>query len=489
VGPETPGLIPALRERSKESLVFRSPTLVTAIVAVTALAGTPAPADPPSGLTLDRTEKHQPIDGFGYSIAFQRSSLVHNLSADKREAALDLLLGRANGAAPSILRLGIGSSATNPYDSMLSIQPTDPGGPTATPNYTWDGWDGGQVWYTKEAQERGIDRFYADAWSAPGYMKDNGTDTNGGALCGLQDVTCAGGDWREAYARYLVQYARFYKREGIKIDELGFTNEPDWTTSYASMRFTPAQAAEFVKVLGPIAKKAGVNVACCDSFGWQQSDAYAQAIEADPEARRYLDLFTGHGYASPSDHPLPTTARTWMSEWGPSSVEDGWNEAWDSGRGTDGIALAERIHDTLSLANSSAFIFWLGSSRGGTAALMQIDDANNAYHVSSRLYAFAAYSRFIRPNAARIGIDSAQDGLKVSAYRNADGTEVVEILNTTNATVKIPINLKRPTAYVTDSTHQVERVPGVVSKRGPRTTVNLAPRSLTTLVSNELRRA
>ncbi|GIG88188.1 glycoside hydrolase family 30 protein [Plantactinospora endophytica] len=462
--------------------MLRSPFLVTAVVAVTVLTGTPAQAAPGAAIRVDRAERHQVIDGFGYSIAFQRSSLVHNLSEANREAALELLLDRHKGAAPSILRLGIGSSATNQYDSMLSIQPTDPGGPDATPNYTWDGWDGAQVWYVKEARKRGIDQFYADAWSAPGYMKDNGSDSNGGALCGLQGVTCASGDWREAYARYLVQYATFYKREGIRLDALGFTNEPDWTASYASMRFTPAQAAEFVKVLGPIAEAAGVKVACCDSFGWQQSDAYVQAIEADPAARRHVDLFTGHGYASPSNRPLPTGETTWMTEWAPSSVADGWNEAWDSGKGTDGIAIAQRIHDTLALADSSAFLFWLGSSRGGTAALVQVDDANDTFRVSSRLYAFAAYSRFVRPRAVRIGVDGAPDGVLVSAYRNADGTEVVQIINTTTATVSTDVNLSRPTAYLTDSTHNLERSPGVLGKRGRHTTVELAPRSLTTLV-------
>ena len=459
--------------------------LVTAVavVAGAVVATAPAHAGPRSGVDIDRHDRHQSIDGFGYSTAFQRASLVHKLSESKREEALDLLLDRRTGAAPSILRLGIGSSATEPYDLMLSIQPTDPGGPTAPPNYTWNGWDGGQVWFSKEAQQRGIKRFYADAWSAPGYMKDNGTDTNGGALCGLRGVTCAGGDWREAYARYLVQYTKFYEQEGIEIDEVGFTNEPDWTTSYASMRFTPAQAAEFVKVLGPIAEEAGVGVACCDSFGWTQSDAYAQAIETDPEARRHLAVFTGHGYASPANRPLPTTATTWMSEWAPSSVEDGWNEAWDSGKGTDGIAVAERIHDTLALADSSAFIFWLGSSRGGTAALMQIDDANDAYRVSSRLWAFAAYSRFIRPGAVRIGVDSEIEGLKVSAYRNADGTEVVEILNTSTDAVTTSIDMLHPTAYLTDSTHNLEKAPRIVSKHGPHTRLTLPPRSLTTLTS------
>lgn len=477
--------------------MLRSPTTMAAVVAATVLAATPAHAVPspghaaaspghavPSpGIDIDRTERHQSIDGFGYSIAFQRPTLVHALPERTRAEVLDLLLDRRTGAAPTILRLGIGSSATNEYDKMLSIAPTDPGGPTAPPDYRWDGWDSGQVWFTKEARKRGVDRFFADAWSAPGYMKDNGTDANGGALCGLQGVTCASGDWRTAYAKYLLQYAKFYRQEGIRIDEIGFTNEPDWTAPYASMRFTPAQAAEFMKVIGPLARRAGVELACCDSFGWQQSDGYAQAIEADPEARRYLDLFTGHGYASAADRPLPTTAPTWMSEWAPSSVADGWNEAWDSGKGTDGIQVAIRLHDTLALANASGFLFWLGASRGATAAMIQVDDANGTYRVSSRLYAFAAFSRFIRPGAVRVGVGGAPAGLKVSAYRNVDGTEVVEIINTTGEAVTTTIDLKHPTAYLTDASHNVEKVPGVVSGRGPHSTVELAPRSLTTLVS------
>jgi O-glycosyl hydrolase len=47
---------------------------------------------------------------------------------------------------------------------------------------------------------------YADAWSAPGYMKTNGNDANGGTLCGLSGARCSSGDWRQAYADYLVRY-------------------------------------------------------------------------------------------------------------------------------------------------------------------------------------------------------------------------------------------------------------------------------------------
>ena len=57
-------------------------------------------------------------------------------------------------------------------------------------------------------------------------------------------------EWRlaEAYANYLIQYTKFYAQEGIRITDLAFTNEPNFTSDYSSMRFTPAQAAEFAKV-------------------------------------------------------------------------------------------------------------------------------------------------------------------------------------------------------------------------------------------------
>lgn len=456
------------------------------VLSAASLTGTPAEAAPSTGtIELLPQQNHQEIDGFGYATAFQRTTLVHALPADKQAEVLSLLLDQKSGAAPSILRFGIGSSATNTYDSMLSIQPSDPGGPTAQPKYSWDGWDGGQVWFAKEAKKRGVKQFYADAWSAPGYMKDNGTDVKGGTLCGLQGTTCASGDWRTAYAKYLVQYAKFYKGEGIKIGTIGFTNEPDYTTSYASMRFTPAQAAEFVKVLGPIAKDAGYGVACCDSYGWDQSQAYADAIRTDKEARKNLSVFTGHSYASRSDTPIKINKKVWMSEWAPSATSDGWNEAWDSStpKVTDGLAVAQHISDTLSKADASAYLFWLGGSRGSTSAMLQIDDTNGTYKVSKRLYAFAAFSRYIRPGATRIGVDSSVQDLKASAYSNADGSKVVQLINTSTREITTEIDLKGTSAaYLTDKTHNVEPVEGIAKPKSGKTKLVLPPRSLVTIV-------
>lgn len=57
-------------------------------------------------------------------------------------------------------------------------------------------------------------------------------------------TNCASGDWKQAYANYLVAYINFYASSGIKITHLAFLNEPDLTTSYASMLSSGTQAAD-----------------------------------------------------------------------------------------------------------------------------------------------------------------------------------------------------------------------------------------------------
>ncbi|GAA3036023.1 glycoside hydrolase family 30 beta sandwich domain-containing protein [Streptosporangium longisporum] len=391
--------------------------------------------------------RYQEMDGFGVSTAFRRGELLRNLSTAQQNDVFRLWFDRETGAGLSILRLGIGASPTgSPYDKMVSIQPQNPGGPDAPPRYVWDGDDGAQVWTAKVAQSYGIKRFYANAWSAPGYMKDNGSENNGGTLKP---------EWRAAYARYLAQYTKFYAQEGIKITDLGFTNEPDYTSTYESMRFTPAQAAAFVKVLGPIATD--VKLACCDAFGWDQAKAYTNAIEADPEARRWVSTYTGHTYASQITSPQPGNKRTWMSEWGPDGST--WNESWYDGSSQDGFTVAQAIHQALTVGNVSGYLFWLGGSSGATRALIQIDPAARTYRVSKRLWAMAAYSRFIRPGAVRLGTSTGNSSLKVSAFLNSDGSKVVEVLNTGTSAVTWDGLQGGTTAYVTDNSNSLTRAP------------------------------
>jgi O-glycosyl hydrolase len=140
-------------------------------------------------ITVDTSKKFQTIDGFGFSGAFQRANLVVNLQGSKQREVLDLLFNTTTGAGFSILRNGIGSTPNSNNDFMNTILPKCPSKPAdVTINYSgyvWDGKDSGQLFLSQRAQEYGVKTFYANAWSAPGCMKTNGQDSNGGTLCGV----------------------------------------------------------------------------------------------------------------------------------------------------------------------------------------------------------------------------------------------------------------------------------------------------------------
>src|SRR5688572_6887363 len=96
--------------------------LVIAAVAFLAL-GTPSAPRPTD--VIDFHRKLQPIDGFGFSMAFQRANILNGfvppdqtvgLTPEHTAEMVDLMFNRRTGMGLSILRLGIGSSPNDPYD-------------------------------------------------------------------------------------------------------------------------------------------------------------------------------------------------------------------------------------------------------------------------------------------------------------------------------------------------------------------------------------
>lgn len=173
-------------------------------------------------ISLDPATTHQTMDGFGFSLAFQRANLItNNPSEQYQQELLDLLFSRETGAGFSIIRNGIGSSLSSDSDWMNTFAPNDPGSPDAEPVWEWDGKDSGQLWVAQQAVEKyGLTQVYGNAWSPPYYMKTNNNENNGGNLKS---------EWYQAFADYLVQYVKFYAEAGVNITHLGPMNEPDFS--------------------------------------------------------------------------------------------------------------------------------------------------------------------------------------------------------------------------------------------------------------------
>jgi len=388
------------------------------VVAVTSL-----PAAAASTVVVNGGSTQQTIDGFGVAEAFGQANSIRNLGSTPRRQALDLLFSTTSGAGFSILRSLI------PSDSG-SIEPNRPAGPTATPTYVWTGSDAqdqGQLWLARQAKNSyGVTTFYNDAWSAPGFMKTSGSESNGGSLCGTPGASCGSGDWRQAYANYLVQHAKFWASAGVTPSYLDFVNEPSLTTNYSSMLVNPAQAASFLSVLGPTMRASGLptRIACCDTLGFNLLPGYVSAVAGNSA----VGLFTSHGYSNPPATAVSTGGRhLWESEWAVNGAT--WTNVWDSTSEAAGITWAQRIHTGMTGANLNAFLYWWGiSATSHDSSLIGL--SGSTLTPSKRYYALASYSRFIRPGAARIAASSPDSNLKASAYRNPDGSTVIVVLNT-----------------------------------------------------------
>jgi O-glycosyl hydrolase len=385
-----------------------------------------------SSVTVNGATTFQTIDGFGFSEAFGQASTLESASSSAQQQILNDLFSTSTGAGFTILRNII------PSDSSHTIEPNASASPSATPTYTWDGNNWGQVALSKQAMSYGVSQIYADAWSAPGFMKTNGSESNGSTLCGAPGASaCSTGDWRQAYANYLVQYIKDYASSGVTVSHVGFVNEPSFAASYSSMIMSGAQSADFIKVLGPTLKSAGLStkIVCCDSEGWNLASGDVGAITSDSTALSYVSNFSSHGYTAAPTSTINTAGKNiWETEW---STFDTLNNAWDDGSDASGFTWAQHIYSGLTSANLSAFLYWwgmVGSSTTDNEGLLQLTSSGTVT-TSGRLWALANYSRFIRPGAVRIGVTSGDSNLQASAYKNTNGSVSIVVLNTSSSSI------------------------------------------------------
>jgi O-glycosyl hydrolase len=460
-----------------------------AVASALTVVAEPGVAFAASTATINGGTTYQTITGFGASEAFGEASTVMNASSSVQQQTLDLLYSPTKGAGLTMLRNEISA------DAGSTIEPNNPGGPNATPNYASlasIGQDQGQLWFAQQIKSRyGVSNVFADAWSAPAFMKTNNSTANGGQVCGVTGASCASGDWRQAYSNYLVQYAKDYAAAGVPLSYLGPSNEPDYSANYDSMTMSGTQMANLLDVLGPTVKNSGLatQIDCCAATGWSVSGQYASAISADPTALAATAVLTSHGYSStPTSRMANWNKPTWQTEW---STFEGWNPAWDDGSAASGLTWAQHIHAGLTSANLSAFLYWWGSTtpseNGDNEGLLEIN--GSSVIPAGRLWAFANYSRYIHPGATRIGASTSDGNLQLSAYKNTDGTVAVVAINTGNSADPVTYSLQNTgtangatvTPYLTNSSNNAA-AQSTVAVSGGAFSASIPARSVVTYV-------
>jgi glucuronoarabinoxylan endo-1,4-beta-xylanase len=479
--------------RALRPLGYRAAWCATATVALLVAgcgggssAGSRTASSSTAVVTINAAAQYQRIAGFGVSEGFGQARTLMGAPASVQRQVLSLLYSPTRGAGLTILRNEISA------DKGFTIEPRAPGSPTGQPSYLTLAKvdrDQGQLWLARQIKSDYGATVFADAWSAPGFMKTNHSAILGGTLCGVPGARCASGDWRQAYADYLVRYARDYAAAGVPLSYVGPENETTIAPAQDSMIISPAQTANFMAILGATLARSGLSTRaeCCASISWSYAQQFAAAIEANHAANTATALFTSHGYFAAPDSPLRGWSKpVWQTEWAPFGSAP-FDAAWDDGSPSSGFTWAQNIDKGLTAANLGAFIYLWGASMTGptgpNTGLVEVK--GNMVSGSGRLWAFASYSRFVRPGALRLGTRTSAAGLEVSAFRNSDGSTAVIVLNTAHSPQAATFSLRglgpahAVTRYLTDATHQVSAQPPLPVSHSAFT-ATLPPRSLVT---------
>jgi len=266
---------------------------------------------------------------------------------------------------------------------------------------------------------------------------------------------------------------------------------PHDSPSYSGMQSDGNQAASFIPTLYNTFQSAGitnVSLTCCDSIGWPgQRTMTSQLISAGVE--KYLGVITSHAYQGDPNSPINTKLKTWQTE--ACDLNSRWCTTWYSNGGAcEGLTWANKIHTGIVNANLSAYIYWQGFERNQfQASSYLVASDGKTVTPSGRLWAFAMWSRFVRPGARRVSSSGSINGVGYGAFKNLDDSVALVFTNTGSGapSVKIAFSNYTPTsalAFVMDNSRTVASITATLS--GGAVTVAIPARAVVTVQLNKV---
>jgi glucosylceramidase len=383
---------------------------------------------------VDSTIAYQTIDGFGYTLTGGSAYLINQLPANQKTALLQELFGNGeNSIRISYLRLSIGASDLSAevfsYNDLSTGQ-TD----VNLTNFSLSKDTVDVVPLLKEILLiNPAIKLMGSPWSAPVWMKDNGSSI-GGSLKP---------EYYSVYAQYFVKYIQAMKARGITIDAITPQNEPQHGGNNPSMVMSALQQADFIKNhLGPAFRAASIATKIvvwdhnCDNPG------FPITVLNDAAAKSFVDgsafhLYSGDISALSGVHAAHPDKNLYFTEqWtGAKGSFDGdlkWhlkNVIIGSMRNWSKVALE------WNLANDGGY---RPHTPGGCTECKGAITLDGTVNRNVGYYIIAHASRFVPPGSVRIESSGIAAVFNV-AFQTPDGKKVMIAVNDTNAEARFNI--------------------------------------------------
>jgi glucosylceramidase len=391
-------------------------------------------------LTITPSTTYQTIVGFGAALTECAVFNLCKITAAKKNQVLNAFFNPFTGAGYTVVRVSINSCdfSVGQYAYDNTVGDFDLNNFDISHDKTW------LIPTVKQAMViPGANfRIFGSPWSPPAWMKSNGSMLNGGQLKS---------DCFAAWALYYVKYVNAMKDNGITIWGLTVQNEPWATQTWESCIYTSQQERDFVKnYLGPTLAKNNVTAKV---MIWDHNKDIlverATTVLSDTAAAKYVWGTAYHHYGGDhfdqmnivhDDFPQKTMLGT------ENSVHAGFAEV-------------ERMaHEIIGDLNSwsTGYLTWnmvtdmnggpFHDRSPGVPGDAQVDTVTSTVTYPPNYYYMTHFSKYMRPDAVRIGCVYSGTDLEATAVKNTNGVITVAVLNKTANAVNF--KLKQGTQIV-----------------------------------------
>lgn len=443
-------------------------------------------AENPIPVTIKPEQKFQTITGFGGSFTESSAYLVNQLSRENRNRILQAYFGK-DGARYSLTRTHINSCDFSL--SNYSYAPVE--GDKELKSFSIDEDRNDIIPMIKDAMAISEDgfRIISSPWTAPPWMKDNNSYVGGKLLP----------EYYDTWALFFSKYLEAYKNEGIDIWGISVENEPLGNgNNWESMHYSPEEMAEFTKnhLKPQLRGDSHETIILTYDQNRDELEEWVDVIYGNPEYADVFDGFAIHWYAStfmwfpevlqythkmaPDKYMIQTEAcvdaqvPAWNDDaWYWSKEATDWGYTWaveeHKYRHPEYVPVYRYARDIIGCLNNhvDGWVDWnmVLDRQGGPnwfenwcVAPVIVDPDQDEVYFTPLFYTLSHFSRYIRPEAKRIGFENPDESLMVTAAQNPDGSIAVVVLNMDEEKKVIHLQLEGQSANVLIDARAVQTI-------------------------------
>jgi len=348
--------------------------------------------------TVDTSEVHQTMEGFGASVAWEVWQLYNHSEKSEvynyifKELGLDIL--RLRNIYENVGEEYIFGLYGEIVDSFYSLSENEP-------------------------------KIMISSWSPPADLKSN-DNLVGGTL------KSEGGEYLYGdFAQYWMDALDEFEEVGIVPDYISIQNEPDWGQDHETCRFEPTENSTYagydqaldsvynrLQGMGSPPEFLGSEIL---GIGYNNFQNYASQFNHD-----HIDGYAYHLYHGGDGNVNPDAFNSNLTAIANSYTgKPIFQTEYDKG---DWFNTAWLMHNCLVHGNVSGYLYWALVWGPAGKPLVTLD--GSSYTINQVYWAFRQYSKAIHYGWRRVGASADEDSVRISAYIAPESDELsIVIIN------------------------------------------------------------